>query len=143
MFQKILENIELRNAPDLSLVGVDLIVDAMIGYGLVNDPRPEVATVIQQINDSRAPVLSLDTSSELDIRSGAPAKPFIRAHTTLTLALPKVGGLYPATQVPIDHLYLAYISVPPELYKNLGIDVPPLFLESTILAITKNGENYV
>ncbi len=136
----ILQKMGLRNEPNFNLLGADLIVDAMIGYGLVGDPRPEVATIIEQVNASGVPVLSLDTPSGLDTSSGAPGKPCIHARSTLTLALPKVGLLSKSAREAVGDLYLADISVPPELYKNLGLEVAPLFLESTIVPITRNGE---
>ncbi len=136
----ILQKMGLRNEPNFNLLDADLIVDAMIGYGLVGDPRPKVATVIEQINASGAPVLSLDAPSGLDTSSGAPGKPCVHARSTLTLALPKVGLLSESARDVVGDLYLADISVPPELYKNLGLEVAPLFLESTIVPITRNGE---
>ena len=136
---KILREMGLRDEPDFNLLGADLIVDAMIGYGLVGDPRPKVATVIERVNASGVPVLSLDAPSGLDTSSGAPGKPCIHARNTLTLALPKVGLLTESAKEVVGNLYLADISVPPELYKNLGLEVAPLFLESTIVPIIRNG----
>ena len=136
---KILWEMGLRDEPDFNLLGADLIVDAMIGYGLVGDPRPKVATVIERVNASGVPVLSLDAPSGLDTSSGAPGKPCIHARNTLTLALPKVGLLTESAKEVVGNLYLADISVPPELYKNLGLEVAPLFLESTIVPIIRNG----
>ena len=136
---KILWEMGLRDEPDFNLLGADLIVDAMIGYGLVGDPRPKVATVIERVNASGVPVLSLDAPSGLDTSSGAPGKPCIHARSTLTLALPKVGLLTESAKEVVSDLYLADISVPPELYKNLGLEVAPLFLESTIVSIIRNG----
>ncbi len=140
---KILQKIGYRNEPNFNLLGANLIVDAIIGYGLVGDPRSDVATAIDQVNASGIPVLSLDAPSGLDTSSGAPGKPCIRARSTLTLALPKVGLLTEAAKDVVGDLYLADISVPPELYKNLGLDVEPLFLESTIMPIKRNGEDNV
>ncbi len=140
---KILQKMEYRNEPNFNLLGANLIVDAMIGYGLVGDLRSDVATIIEQVNASGVPVLSLDAPSGLNTSSGAPGKPCIRARSTLTLALPKVGLLTEAAKDVVGDLYLADISVPPELYKNLGLDVEHLFLKSTIMLIKRNGEDNV
>ena len=140
---EILFKMELRNEPDFSLVGADLIIDAMIGYGLKGTPRSGVANFIEKANASGKPILSLDAPSGLDTSSGAPGKPCIRARNTLTLALPKVGLLTESAEEVVGSLYLADISVPPELYKNLGIDVKSLFFRDTIIEISNLGEENV
>ena len=137
---RILEKMGLRNEPDFNLLGADLIVDAMIGYGLTGDPRPDVAAFIERANTSGKPVLSLDAPSGLDTNSGAPGKPCIHARNTLTLALPKIGLLSTSARDVVGNLYLADISVPPELYKHLDLDVTPVFLNGTIVPIITNGE---
>lgn len=105
----------------------DLIVDALIGYGLAGNPRGVVADLIQLANSSRAPILSLDAPSGLDTATGILYSPAIRATATMTLALPKQGLFSPDGQAASGDLYLADISVPPQLYTDLGFDLPPLF----------------
>ena len=131
----ILTEMGLENDPDFNLLGADLIVDALIGYGMKGNPRPDVATFIERVNASGRPVLSLDAPSGLDTTSGSPGKPCVRAKATLTLALPKIGLLSPSAKDVVGALYLADISVPPELYSHLGIDIKPLFLEDSIIRI--------
>jgi len=58
---------------------------------------------------------------------GAASKHQIHARATLTLALPKTGLLTEAAKKAVGDLYLADISVPPELYKSSGLDIQPLF----------------
>ena len=112
-----------------------LIVDGMIGYGLQGNPRPNVAEWIHWANDSGATILALDTPSGLDTTTGIPGQPCMRATATLTLALPKVGLLTSQASPHVGELYLADISVPPELYHRIGVEVPNLFAEDTILKI--------
>lgn len=113
----------------------DLIVDALIGYGLVGDPRDPIAEWIARVNAAQRPVLALDTPSGLDTTTGIPGTPCIQATATLTLALPKVGLLTAEARPFVGTLYLADISVPPALYRHLNLDVPPLFATDTILRI--------
>ncbi|GAB4526241.1 MAG: hypothetical protein Fur0018_11380 [Anaerolineales bacterium] len=126
-----LEILTMRNPP-ANLPAADLIVDALIGYGLKGNPRPQTAAWIAALNAHPAPILALDAPSGLDTTTGAPATPCVRAAATLTLALPKTGLLTPQARPVVGDLYLADISVPPELYRHLGLDVPPLFVEDTI-----------
>jgi NAD(P)H-hydrate epimerase len=54
----------------------------------------------------------------------------------MTLALPKEGLRAPGVDTHVGELYLADISVPPELYARfLGIDVGPIFASSDIVRL--------
>jgi NAD(P)H-hydrate epimerase len=126
----------LDASADPELAQTDLVIDALIGYGLTGDPRAEVAHWIERANLARRPILALDTPSGLDVTSGVPARPCMRATATLTLALPKMG-LFAETARPfVGHLYLADIGVPPELYEQMGLRVPPVFAAAEIVALS-------
>ncbi len=112
---------------------VELILDAIIGYNLSGIPRGVAADLIRWANRQNVPILSLDTPSGLDTTSGLAYEPTIRATSTLTLALPKQGLLIPQAKPYVGELYLADISIPPELYAKMGIAVPSLFAESNII----------
>lgn len=112
-----------------------LILDAIIGYSLSGPPRGVAADFIRWANMQDVPVLSLDIPSGLDVTSETAHDPTIRATATLTLALPKHGLLNPRSSEFVGDLYLADISVPAELYANMGITVPPLFTESDIVRV--------
>lgn len=111
----------------------DLVLDALLGYSLEGDPRGRAAELIGWANDQGSPVLALDTPSGLDVTSGRPGRPCLRASATLTLALPK-QGLLGAPEV--GELYVADISVPPWLYERLGLPAPRLFRRGTIRRIS-------
>ena len=113
----------------------DLIIDAIIGYGLTGSPRGPAAKLIAAANAQDAPILSLDVPSGLDSTTGEAHPPTIRAAATLTLALPKEGLRAPGAAAYVGELYLADISVPPKLYERLGIDVGPIFAQHDILHI--------
>lgn len=113
----------------------DLVIDALIGYGLQGNPEGEAARWIEWANAVGCPVLSLDIPSGLNATHGTPGEPCIRAEATLTLALPKIGLLSHEAAPFIGALYLADISVPPALYARLGLDVRPLFARDTILKL--------
>lgn len=118
-----------------NLADTDLILDALIGYGLSGNPRQPVAGWIDRANDSGTPIVALDAPSGLDTTTGVPGNPCIQANATLTLALPKTGLMTSAVEDYIGQLYLADISVPRELYQQMGIEVPNLFAKDTILRV--------
>jgi len=132
---RILELMGISNRATVDLNNTDLIIDAMIGYGLTGDPRGIVANWITRVNDAGRPVLALDTPSGLDTTTGTPGNPCVRASATLTLALPKTGLVAAEAIAYVGDLYLADISVPPQLYKRLGIEIPPIFTHDTIVNI--------
>jgi len=129
----ILENMGLRNEPYFDLSQTDIIIDALIGYGLQGDPRPEVAVWIEKINAAGKPILALDAPSGLDSTSGTAGRPTVRANATMTLALPKVGLMGESAQPFVGSLYLADISVPPELYRKMGLEVQNIFEKDSII----------
>ncbi|MCY3993056.1 MAG: NAD(P)H-hydrate epimerase [Caldilineaceae bacterium] len=113
----------------------DLVVDALIGYGISGDPRGRSADLIQLANSSVAPILSLDAPSGLDSNSGQLYVPHVSATATMTLTLPKRGLLQPAARAACGQLFLADIGVPPSLYDYLDMDLPPLFAMNTVLPL--------
>jgi NAD(P)H-hydrate epimerase len=110
----------------------DLVVDALIGYSLRGDPTGRPAEMIEWANSQTVPLLALDTPSGLDVTTGRAGSPTIRAHATLTLALPKVGLLEAQS---VGELYLGDISVPAVLYERMGISVCELFAASSVLRL--------
>jgi NAD(P)H-hydrate epimerase len=92
-----------------------LIIDAMIGYGLVGNPRPPISIWINKANASGVDILSLDAPSGLNTTSGLSSDCCIKAKATMTLAMPKTGLFTENGKQCAGDLYLADIGVPPEL----------------------------
>ncbi len=118
------------------LPGAELVIDALIGYGLAGDPRPPISDAIRLANSHPAAILALDAPSGLDATSGQVFEPCIRAQATLALALPKTG-LLSAPRDVVGDLYLADISVPSALYEYLELELPPLFARGPILRLVR------
>ncbi len=118
----------------------DLIVDALIGYGLRGHPRGWTATAITRINAQPAPVIALDIPSGLDATTGEPAHPCINAAATITLALPKTGLLTPSARPHVGALYLADIGVPPALLAPLHLEVGAIFGRRSLVRLDPQGQ---
>ncbi|MDO9545820.1 MAG: NAD(P)H-hydrate epimerase [Pelolinea sp.] len=116
----------------------DLVIDALIGYGLQGAPRGKIAQWIDLANKSAIPILSLDIPSGLDADSGLALGVCIKADTTLTLALPKVGLLKDEASEFVGTLYVGDISVPTSLIHGIGMNIPPLFSDNSIIKIDYN-----
>jgi NAD(P)H-hydrate epimerase len=127
--------------PVFELESSDLILDSLLGYGARGDPHSPIKEWIERANSSGIPILSLDCPSGLDTTTGKPGRPCIRAETTMTLALPKTGLLVPQAREMVGTLYLADISVPPELYHRIGIEVGLLFSAGPIVRLNDLGSS--
>ena len=127
--------VEAGNEPRLP--DAHLIVDAIIGYGLIGPPRGAAASLIRAANSNDAPVLSLDVPSGVDSTSGTAYDPAIEAAATLTLALPKEGLSADVAKSSVGELYLADIGVPPALYSRspLELAVEPIFAAEEIVRL--------
>ncbi len=123
---QILQSAGLKPVPDpdaaKAISQADIVIDALLGYGLAGPPLGRIADLIQLANDSGAAVLALDLPSGLDATSAERPGQVIHPTRTLTLALPKTG----LRGVP-GRLFLADIGIPYELYQSLGIQTPALF----------------
>lgn len=115
----------------------DLILDALIGYGLVGAPRTPISDWIERANASGVKILALDAPSGLDTTAGKMAGPCIRATATLTLAMPKVGLLRADARDCVGELFLGDISVPPALYaaEALGLEAVSPFVAGPIVKV--------
>jgi NAD(P)H-hydrate epimerase len=119
----------------------DLLLDAVIGYGLRGDPRGPARNLIQLANSNTAPILSLDTPSGVDTGSGRIFSPHVQAAATLTLALPKSGFRHAEAAAACGDLYLADLGVPAALYEQMGIDTPMLFARDSLVRLhVEKGE---
>ena len=105
---------------DYALRDYDLLIDGLIGYGLEDNPRDRMATIIKDANASGLPILALDVPSGMNATTGKAYDPCIRATATLTLALPKTGFLAREASLYLGDLYLADISIPRKVYQSIG-----------------------
>lgn len=113
----------------------DLIIDALLGYNLKGNPKELIATLIHLANNTSVPILAVDIPSGLDGDTGEPHIPTIKANTTITLALPKIGLLTEKAKEYVGELYVADLSVPKNIYNKLGISIPVLFEDQEIVKV--------
>lgn len=115
----------------------ELILDGLIGYSLKGAPTGLIGDLVRLANAAAAPVLSLDAPSGIDTTTGVVFDPAIKAVATMTLALPKEGLRARGVADHVGELYLADISVPPELYTKppLGLQVGLLFAKDDIIRL--------
>ncbi|MBC8401746.1 MAG: NAD(P)H-hydrate epimerase [Candidatus Marinimicrobia bacterium] len=114
----------------------ELIIDAILGYGVSGNPQGLAGAAINAIfSSNRSRILALDTPSGLDTTSGIAGKPTVKASATITLALPKIGLIRPSARKYVGDLYVADIGVPPVLYKKLNFKDPLIFNNQPIIRV--------
>jgi len=91
-----------------------LIVDGLYGTGLTRALDGTAAALVDAMNASGAPVLSLDVPSGLDCDSGEPTGPCIRAAVTVTFVAEKIGFANPASRAFTGEVRIVGIGAPQE-----------------------------
>ena len=112
----------------------DIVVDALIGYGLRGSPRGRTAELIELCVRCATRTLSLDVPSGLNATTGEAPGPVVVPERTLTLALPKTG----LHNIGGD-LYLADIGIPPEVYQQLGLSFESPFRRRYWVRLLSHG----
>jgi len=115
----------------------DLIIDAIIGYGMHGKLKGIPAHVIHEIlNTQIQNVISLDSPSGLNTTTGDFNEELcIKAYATMTLALPKTGLVQDSAKECVGRLYVSDISVPPDLYKEIGYEPQNIFIDSSVIKV--------
>lgn len=94
--------VTLIHAPvrrDVAILGqgiekASIVVDALLGTGVRGELREPIRSAVELINRARAamvPVLAIDTPTAVDLSSGQPSDPAVRADLTITFHRPKTG----------------------------------------------------
>lgn len=120
-----------------TLMGADLLIDALAGYGLEGPPHGMAAAVTELAMVVKRPILAVDVPTGMNATSGELSPPAIRAITTLALDLPKKGVLLPASRAAAGELYLADLGIPRAVHERLGFRLGALFSEGPLLRIRR------
>jgi NAD(P)H-hydrate epimerase len=111
------------------LARCDTVVDGIFGTGLSREISGLQGQVIELINNSKKPVLSLDIPSGVSGNTGQVMGTAVQATATVTFGLPKIGNLlYPGFALG-GTLHVSLLSFPPSLTEDkqlqIAINNPP------------------
>lgn len=116
------------------LEGADVLVDAIVGYGLDGPLRGAAKTLVSIVNSVDRPVVSLDVPTGRDASTGEVLGTAVDPNAVVTLALPKLG--LESVACPV---FLVDIGLPPALYEQLSLSYRNPF-DSDIVRVTTGGE---
>jgi len=119
------------------LAEADLLIDALVGYGLEGPPAGIAAAVTELAVASRRPILAIDVPTGVNATTGLASHPVIRATTTLMLDLPKKGCLEIASRGYVGELYLADLGIPVTIHERLGLQNAWIFEEGPIVRLKR------
>jgi NAD(P)H-hydrate epimerase len=91
----------------------DVIVDALLGIGLHDAPRDDVAQLIERINSAGVPVVSVDVPSGVNASTGEVPGAVVDATATVTFGSPKVGLVVAPGRFRAGRVHLAPIGLAP------------------------------
>ncbi len=114
--------------PPPDLAGFDLVVDALFGTGLSRPLAGEWAALVEAVNASGLPVVAVD------LPSGVPFTPHLRASATVALAGLKAENLFAPGRDAGGELWLAPIGMPPAAYEGAG-EAPHLLLSGELAGL--------
>jgi NAD(P)H-hydrate epimerase len=110
-------------ARDVNMLGqgidrAGVVVDALLGTGVrgqLRDPVREAVHVIRRAREAGVPVLAVDTPTAVDLTSGDPSDPVVRADLTVTFHRPKTGLRARVGKALAGRILVAPIGIPPEV----------------------------
>ncbi|HEX5823520.1 MAG TPA: NAD(P)H-hydrate epimerase [Candidatus Limnocylindrales bacterium] len=109
-------------ARDVAMLGqgiekAAIVVDALLGTGVRGELREPIRSAVDVVNGARAalvPILAVDTPTAIDLTSGDPSDPAVRADLTVTFHRPKTGLLTRNGAALAGRVLVAPIGIPPE-----------------------------
>lgn len=114
---------ELKDIPDMS--GFEVLIDGIFGTGLSREVNGIAAAVIERINDSGKPVISIDVPSGLFLDRKTPFA--IQAMETITFQIPKLALYMPENQV-----YTGNVTIVP-----IGLNKDAIAVEESDVCLTE------
>jgi ADP-dependent NAD(P)H-hydrate dehydratase / NAD(P)H-hydrate epimerase len=92
----------------------DLVVDALLGTGFSGEVREKEARIIENMNDSVAPILAVDIPSGVDGATGEVHGVAVRADVTVCAHAAKVGCVISPGREHAGEVVAVDIGIPPE-----------------------------
>ncbi len=114
--------IHAATARDVAILGhgvekASVVVDALLGTGVrgvLREPIYAAVELVRKAREGGVPVVAVDTPTAVDLTSGEPSDPAVRADLTVTFHRPKTGLLTRNGAALAGRILVAPIGIPPE-----------------------------
>jgi len=104
---------------DLGKLGEpDVVVDALLGIGLHDAPREDVAGMIARINSAGVPVVAVDVPSGVNASTGEVPGAAVDATATVTFGSPKLGLVVAPGRFRAGRVHVAPIGLAPPAHEH-------------------------
>jgi hydroxyethylthiazole kinase-like uncharacterized protein yjeF len=116
--------VEIADAGDWELhgsavLGADVVIDAMFGIGLKGPLSGLAESIVDDLNASDTPVVSIDIPSGLDASDAAIPGPAVEATLTVTFGAPKIPHILPPAEHHVGSLVVADIGIPQSIIQHV------------------------
>ncbi|UCH04427.1 MAG: NAD(P)H-hydrate dehydratase [Candidatus Thorarchaeota archaeon] len=101
-----------------AILEADILIDAMMGFGLKNRVREPLLTAVKAFNKSEAKKYSVDVPTGIDSDTGAVLGTAVRADVTVALHAPKKG--LKSAREQVGKLVVVSIGIPKEATRICG-----------------------
>lgn len=110
----------IQTIKDTYLKQADWIIDALLGTGLKGAVKMPYLQLINDINQSKGKVVSIDIPSGLHTDTGEPLEAAVKANYTLTFMGLKHGFLNPKAHLYLGETHIIDIGIPRVLLESLN-----------------------
>jgi ADP-dependent NAD(P)H-hydrate dehydratase / NAD(P)H-hydrate epimerase len=120
--EPLVERVHTPVARDVAILGqhvekASVVVDALLGTGVrgvLRDPIRAAVELTAQARAAGVPIVAVDTPTAVDLTSGEPTDPVVRADLTVTFHRPKLGLRTRRGAALAGRVLVAPIGIPPE-----------------------------
>jgi NAD(P)H-hydrate epimerase len=117
-----IDKVQLAVARDVAIFGhgiqkAAVVVDALLGTGVRGALREPIRSAVETIGAARTagvPIVAVDTPTAVDLSSGEPSEPAVRADLTVTFHRPKTGLRTRRGSAYAGKVLVAPIGIPPK-----------------------------
>jgi hydroxyethylthiazole kinase-like uncharacterized protein yjeF len=102
-----------------TVLAADVVVDAIFGTGLKGPVAGLVESIVEDLNASDTPVVSIDLPSGLDASDANVPGPAVEATMTVTFGAPKIPHVLPPAELHVGSLVIADIGIPRSVIEHL------------------------
>lgn len=111
------------NRLQIALTFSDAVIDGLLGTGMHGELSELALKCINQINEGKCPVLSIDIPSGLNANTGMLSPTAVKADITVTFGLPKIGMYMIKGRECTGKLVVKDIGIPMALLNSKDINV--------------------